>query len=64
MSGLFGSPRTPTPVPPPPDIGDAAEEAAAREEKYRMKRKFGVSDTMLTSGSLGAGDTTKRTSLG
>lgn len=49
LSGLFGGgTKRPTATPPPPRIGDIAGEAAAREQRYRSKRKFGVDDTILT----------------
>lgn len=52
LSSLFGGgPKTPMPVAPPPKIGDAAGEAAARETRARQLRKFGVEDTMMAAKS-------------
>lgn len=54
FSGLFGSSKPQVTQPPPvPKIGDANAEAAAREERYRARSKYGVEDTNLTSGGTG-----------
>lgn len=54
LSGLFGgNKRMPVAPPPPPRVGDIAGEAAAREQRYRSKKKYGVDDTMLGSGAAG-----------
>ena len=54
MSSLFGSPKTPAPppIPPPPPAAPFkpadAETSESAQEKERMKRRKGISSTILT----------------
>lgn len=66
LGALFGGGQKPavTPTPPPPRIGDAAGQAAALQERSRVKKKYGVEDTMLgspASGTTGGPTPTPRT---
>lgn len=61
VSRLLGfgqsNPKVASPIPPTPNIGDAAGEAAAREARARLKRRQGYEDTILASGLGDAGAT-------
>jgi hypothetical protein len=57
MSALFGgASAAPAPPPPSPKIGDAVTEAAARENRYRLRKRRGSEDTILGSGVNTLGD--------
>ena len=69
MSGLFKVKKPNSQVPPPPPrIGDAAAEGAAVEQRYRIKRTYDTTDTMLTGlggpGARSAPRQPSRTMLG
>ena len=53
LGKLFGgsTPKVaPSPAPPPPRIGDAAGWADSMNSRYKLKKRKGVQDSILSSG--------------
>lgn len=51
ISNLIGGrQKIPTPPPTPPQIGDAGGEAEARRRRAQLQNRYGIDDTILSSG--------------
>ncbi len=64
VSDAASNPKITAAPPPTPRIGDAAGEGAAREQRYKIKKRKGLDDSILASGLGDAGGTIRRSTLG